>query len=164
MKTPRRIHEIVPAEKLIAKANDLMRHAKRNTATGCLECTCAIHKKGYGWVGVSGKQFTAHRVVWTATVGPVPDDKWLLHSCDNRRCINIDHLHCGSPSQNNQECVERGRWRWGKLAGKLNPQRVREIRIARNKGITQRDAAKAFGVSQSMISHIATGKQWGFVQ
>lgn len=161
MKKPRRIEDIVPREKIIHKANDLLRWAKGRN--GCLECTCAINNKGYGWVGFAEGQFMAHRVVWAAKVGPVPDDKWLLHSCDNRRCINIKHLHVGTPSQNNQECVARGRWRWGKKKNKLTPSCVLTIRGLLKRRVTQRAVAKRLNVSQSTISLISTGKQWGFV-
>jgi hypothetical protein len=43
----------------------------------------------------------------------VPSGKMLLHSCDrgDEGCVNPDHLRIGTPTENNQDAVQRGRHR-----------------------------------------------------
>jgi hypothetical protein len=38
-------------------------------------------------------------------------DLQVLHSCDNRVCININHLRLGTPQDNMDDKMRRGRWR-----------------------------------------------------
>ena len=48
--------------------------------------------EGYGSVTYSGKVYHAHRVAYELAVGPVPPKHDLHHTCENRRCVNPDHL------------------------------------------------------------------------
>jgi hypothetical protein len=47
---------------------------------------------GYCRVKVSGQTMMAHRAVYEALVGPIPDGLQLDHLCRNRRCVNPTHL------------------------------------------------------------------------
>lgn len=52
----------------------------------------------------------AHRI---ALLGFDPDGyfpgAWALHRCDNPPCVNPEHLRWGTPAQNTQDMLERGR-------------------------------------------------------
>ncbi len=41
--------------------------------------------------------------------GPIPDGFWVLHHCDNRRCIRPAHLYLGTNADNMRDCAARGR-------------------------------------------------------
>lgn len=45
---------------------------------------------GYGRFGHRGRP--AHRLVWEALVGPIPEGHQLDHLCRNKACVNPDHL------------------------------------------------------------------------
>jgi hypothetical protein len=50
-----------------------------------------------------------HREVWEQANGPIPPGQLILHACDNRGCINLEHLRCGSPRENSQDMAAKGR-------------------------------------------------------
>lgn len=77
--------------------------------SGCIEYTGYVHKWGYGYIQFQGKNWKVHRLVWTAIVGPIPDGGVIMHSCDNRKCINMDHLSLGTQQANIRDCAAKKR-------------------------------------------------------
>jgi len=74
-----------------------MRNATR-TASGCLESMYSRGSHGYaqiGWnePGYAGAQMLlAHRAVWQAINGPIPEGMTVDHMCHNRVCVEIAHM------------------------------------------------------------------------
>lgn len=83
----------------------------QQTASGCMEWTATRFRRGYGKVAMFGssKVTSAHRVAWELTNGPIPDGLWVLHKCDNRSCCRPDHLFLGTPLDNVQDMLRKGR-------------------------------------------------------
>jgi hypothetical protein len=42
--------------------------------------------------GVGPHMESAHRASYKTFIGPIPDDKRIVHICGNRLCINPQHL------------------------------------------------------------------------
>jgi hypothetical protein len=72
---------------------------------GCIIWTGRVDRHGYGTR--NGK--LAHRVAYERAVGPIPDGKLVCHTCDNRRCINPQHLWLGTAEENAIDSSAKGR-------------------------------------------------------
>jgi len=107
----------------------------------------------------------AHRVSWEIENGPIPEGKWILHKCDVRGCVNPAHLYAGTPKENAEDMVRRGRWRNGGLRGETHPNakitadQVREIRSLHGTMPTKEIAAR-YGITASQVSNIHARRAW----
>jgi hypothetical protein len=82
---------------------------------GCWIWTKSYRTDGYGQINVNRKPVAAHRAMWLAMHGEWferKEDKLVCHTCDDRRCINPDHLWIGTASQNNADRDIKGRNAW----------------------------------------------------
>jgi hypothetical protein len=65
--------------------------------------------KGYGMFWFGKQAIVAHRVSWMLLRGPIPENMNVLHKCDNRRCVNPNHLFLGTQSDNFLDMWYKGR-------------------------------------------------------
>jgi hypothetical protein len=79
--------------------------------SGCWIWLGAFDKKGYGRISrVSYGTGAAHRYSLTSTVGDI-GELHALHHCDNPACVNPGHLYGGTPRQNTDDMMRKGRHR-----------------------------------------------------
>ncbi len=139
------------------------------TQGGCWEWIASKNHKGYGRFDLDGKARQAHRVSWQLFNGrPVPDGLCICHTCDNRGCVNPDHLWLGTNAENNADMMRKGRNNQPKMEAsgrsKLTRQDVLEIRALIESGEkTWREMAKSYGVGTSTIGHIKFRRQWRLI-
>jgi hypothetical protein len=124
---------------------------------------------GYGALSVggsAGNNIGTHRIAWTLTQGPIPAGMWVLHKCDNRMCVNPEHLFLGDTYINSEDRRVKGRSTRGEAhhRAKLTEDQALEIRRRmRAGGETHKKLAAEFGVSISLIGGIKAGIQWGWL-
>lgn len=77
--------------------------------TPCTDHGLKGNAQGYGrfWSAELGKKELAHRQVYRRATGESPEA--VLHTCDNPRCINLDHLVGGTRDLNNKDRAAKGR-------------------------------------------------------
>lgn len=125
---------------------------------------------GYPHFKKNGIIVRAHRLSYHLFKGPIPNGLIVRHTCDNRRCVNPEHLLIGTPQDNSNDMVERNRmlvgndWynahkgtiRFGERhpTAKLKEGQVIEIFDLLNRGVPQRKIAKMYGVVQGTIANI----------
>jgi hypothetical protein len=87
----------------------LLNKIKINEVTDCWEWQASVNNIGYGFIRDEGKMRTAHRVSYEQHIGPIPLGKQVLHTCDNPKCVNPNHLWIGTIKDNMQDKVKKGR-------------------------------------------------------
>lgn len=136
--------------------------------TRCWIWTGSKHPAGYGSIklGPGHGMQVSHRVAWELALGRVPDGLNVLHRCDNRPCVNPDHLFLGTQLDNARDMIAKGRQviLRGERVGRarLNADQVREIRRI-GRSVLQRALAERYGVGTSTIGAILTGDAWKHV-
>jgi hypothetical protein len=127
--------------------------------TGCWEWLGAKYSNGYGAIRKDYSSLSrtgAHRAAYEAHHGPIPVGLRVCHRCDNRLCINPDHLFLGTASDNTKDMVRKGRH--GNM--KLTQDSVKEIREAFKHGTSSKDIQSKYQISKSLASKILTNKLW----
>jgi hypothetical protein len=154
----------------------LLRHVEKNNETGCWEWTGSKYRCGYGqtWSGeYTDKGHTkcegAHRVMWKCVNGD-PGDLFVLHKCDNRGCVNPDHLFLGTHIDNMKDRNTKGRAKGPskdlvRSKSRKDYDKVTEIDVSAIRKSTESCTllASKYGISISQVSRIKRYKRWRYV-
>lgn len=154
---------------------------KADVTESCWNWKAGVSKNGYGAIRFQRKQEGAHRVSYIVFKGPIPDGQHVMHRCDNKACINPEHLSLGTRSDNMKDMVSKGRnyvpahfrgstnpsaidptLRKGSRNGraKLTGDQAKEIRILVDSGRSFSEVAEAFKVSRHTVRSIARRMSW----
>jgi hypothetical protein len=143
------------------RARDIF-HSNYEKSDGCWIWKGSINRGGYGKIGTNS---TAHRRAYEYRNGEIPQGISVCHKCDNRLCVNPDHLFLGTRKDNSRDMVSKGREAKGSKVGtsKLNEEKVLEIRRLRIDGWKIKDLCEKFGVHPGNIQYICKNKSWKHV-
>lgn len=75
----------------------------------CWEWAGRFGNSGYGSFTHKMKNYTSHRLSYTLFKGIIPKNMCVLHSCDNKWCVNPWHLRIGTHKENNRDHIIFGR-------------------------------------------------------
>lgn len=148
--------QAVPAPRPIAER---FQEKIKVKASGCHEWQGCLMPNGYGQIHHAGKTAYAHRIAYELKYGPFPEGSFVLHTCDNRSCVNPAHLFLGTFDDNMADMVSKKRQAHGgkNHHAKLSADQVRAIRSAVG---THREIGLRFGVSQPLVTMIRSGRIW----
>jgi hypothetical protein len=145
-------HDIARFEKYVQKSKN------------CWNWIGGLDKRGYGQFHIGGvknrKNLKAHRASYEIYVGPLSRESFILHRCDNPRCVRPDHLQPGTNQENIRDMVRKGR----SALAKIRPEQVALIlHDLQNTKKLQREIGAQYGISQSMVSLIKLKKSWHYL-
>jgi len=134
-----------------------------------------VPKTGYGLFQMrpGAIQCGAHRAAWLLYRGEIPDKMQVCHRCDNRACVNPDHLFLGTAHDNMRDAANKGRMKWKPNAppralprgeahhsAVLTEESVAAIRASDAPGVS---LARQYGVSPNTIGRVRQRLTWGHV-
>ena len=117
-------------------------------------------KDGYTFVRRRrGTRVRSHRLIYEQCFGEIPKGAVIRHKCDEPSCINPEHLEIGTPKDNTQDMIDRGRYivppiKVGENNGNavISMDIARTIRRHKEEGMTYREMQREFGVSAGTIT------------
>lgn len=119
---------------------------------GCHEFQSTIQKDGYGRFFYKGKQAQAHRVAYELSIGEIPEKMVICHKCDNRKCVNPEHLFLGTTKDNVLDMYKKNRQ--ATPSRKISDEDVKQIFQMRTAGLSQQKIADELGYNQTNISRV----------
>lgn len=87
-------------DRIIAKVN--------KTDTCWLWTGSTRNPNGYGAVKIDGKVVSVHRLFYSKYKGHIPEKMLVSHTCDNKLCVNPDHLILITAKENYNKGLEKG--------------------------------------------------------
>lgn len=152
----------------------LWRNVRRGGAAECWEWTGRAKISGYGFISLGGRgdgKAMAHRVSWEIHNGPIPSGTGyhgtiVMHTCDNRLCVNPAHLRLGTQTENVRDMDAKGRRRTVvRVGSKHHNSKLTEdaVRFIRASSASNKELGARFGVTPSAIGFVRRRIVWKHV-
>ena len=117
-----------------------------NDITDCWEFQGGKHNIGYGMLRDGDKMRTTHRVSYEEHNNvPIPPGLVVMHSCDNKCCVNPAHLSIGTHKDNSQDMIRKGRQNLVGSYGMTGKKQPRSVCPHCNRSIANNVYAKYHG-------------------
>lgn len=134
--------------------------------SGCWRWTACFQGTGYGYFYLNGRLTTAPRASLLLYKNIDAGNQFVCHTCDNRWCVNPDHLFLGDAKANLHDCITKGRFIAGNHSGQhngravLSPDEVAEIRRLAQSGLKRAAILAKFPISTSQYHRIVNKTHW----
>jgi len=131
---------------------------------GCWEWTARLNNRGgYGTFKLNGKMILAHRFAYEDINNKKIDEGMcVLHSCDNPKCVNPEHLRQGTYQENINDKVSRNRQahNQGEKSGTSKLTELQVVEIREKSHLKQHQLALEYKVTPQTINMIINRKIW----
>ena len=131
--------------------------------TGCWNWIAAMggdEKHSCGRFNIKGKCVHSHRASWIVHYGEIPEGLVVCHKCDNRLCVNPQHLWLDTQSNNLRDMFKKKRYGSNQ---KLDKKSVLKIRKLYDSGVSPTEIGRRFDIGRGTVWRIAKRKIWSYV-
>ena len=134
----------------------------------CIVWNGAKNERGYGVINVGRREGTllTHRASWLIHNGSLPKNL-ILHMCDVRNCVNINHLKEGTSQDNTDDMMRKKRYKMpihhkGSKNGNaiLNEEKALEIKKLLKEGKSMMEVSKDLNQPYSRVCDIKYQRTW----
>ncbi len=130
-----------------------------------------IDDYGYGNFKINNKHYKPHRVALLIHTNLLKSELWALHTCNNKSCVNPNHLYWGDDLDNSRDYIKSNPNAFNHVRGENNygsrntEKDIKEIREKYRTGkYLQKELADEYGISESHISKIISKKKWKHIK
>jgi len=158
-----------------AMSERFFRHVDVKGDDDCWEWKAKSRINGYGVIscgGRRGKKMLAHRASWEIHKGPIPKKPTqyhgtvVMHMCDNRLCVNPNHLKLGTQADNIKDMDSKGRRVSNPVVGNLHHMTAlteRQVKNIYQMSGKRSDIAVLFSCKEDVVKSIKTARTWAHV-
>jgi hypothetical protein len=122
-------------------------------------------RAGYGRISLGSKKdgvVSSHRFSWELhNKKSIPDGMVVMHSCDNPKCVNPNHLNIGSHKDNTQDMIAKGRKVVVAPLGNENGKAIINAEIVkaiRQSNLSHAELGRQFNISSNCVRGVRTGR------
>jgi hypothetical protein len=137
--------------------------AKVFKSDGCWLWVGNIGSTGYGKFMYHRKHWSAHKLAYYFTCGPVAENVIHCHSCDNPSCCRPSHIFLGTQQDNMDDMVSKGRSLYGEKHRNVKLTEASVIKIKHSQ-LHPRMLSSEYGVSVCTIRDIIAGRTWKYLK
>jgi hypothetical protein len=132
----------------------------KGTKDQCWEWTGYIMPNGYGQLKERQKNIYAHRYSYKLHFGYLPKKLLVCHKCDNRKCVNPNHLFLGTHKDNTFDMDSKGRRVIKPGKQKITKIDAENIRLLNDKGFHVDFLSDKYKLKPCTIRNIIAGRIW----